>query len=484
MFKRIVALFLTFAILIVTPCFSFACDEKQSSGFILQILFGDDAYSYESNESVKMLMNALYLCSEQCNEQGKDKYSSLRGKGVYLPSFSSINISEGDLLNCSHNAWEHVWPLDEEAQGNRKKVLQRTVNRVFDFGPFNNWFGSSSGKCDSFAAMLYYLHILSDYLADDPEKTKVVVGGRELSGYGGQAVVTINGDMPSFTLAEKNRTQEGIEYSSLDSLGRCGSAFALLSYNAVFSVGERMNIDSIIPSGWNQKQYDSMINAGKLYNRSHLIAHSLSGADNANNLIAGTRYLNESGMKPLEELVRNYIKVTGNHVLYRVTPIFDGDNLIASGVQLEAYSVEDRGQLICFNRYCYNVQPGISINYKNGESSVSDCLVNADGVIPLLTYNPSDNNPDLIYELSKHFGILFEDQKSSSTYTSMISDITSMANEARSIGSRGEKTAQIYLKQKEFAYKYMETLRNYIPLLLQKEKFFKSAFNNNLANAA
>lgn len=485
MVKRIVAVFLIFLILFTTPCFSFACDEKQSTDYITQILFGDDAYSYESNESVTMLMDALYLCSEQSNGQGQDKYAFLKGKRVYLPSFLSINIEESALLGCSHNGWDHVYALDKEAQRNRKKLLQRTVNSVFDFGTFNNWFGSSSGKCNSFAAMLYYLHILSDYLADDPEASKAVVSGREVNGYRGQATISINGNIPVFSDSEKNR-QAGIAYSSRDSLGRCGVAFGVLSYEAIITTGERKNAQDIKPSGWTYDKYPAIVNStpAYLYNRCHLIAHSLSGEEVADNLITGTRYLNETGMKPLEDQVTKYIKETGNHVLYRVTPIFKGDNLVASGVQIEAYSIEDSGKGICFNQYCYNVQPGVSINYTNGNSNISDCLIDAEDVIPLLTNNPSDNKPDLIYELNKHFEILFEDQKSSGTYSSMMDNINSLANEARSIGSRGEKTAQIYVKQKEYAYKYFEVLRNYIPLLLKKEKFFTSAFSKAIKDAA
>ena len=137
------------------------------------------------------------------------------------------------------------------------------------------------------------------------------------------------------------------------------------------SEDERGNISDIEPSGWINKEYDN-IEGGYLYNRCHLIGYQLSN-ENANekNLITGTRYMNTEGMLPFENKVAEYIKETNNHVLYRVTPIFEGNNLVASGVQMEAQSVEDNGKGICFNVYCYNVQPGIIIDYATGESKES-----------------------------------------------------------------------------------------------------------------
>ena len=136
---------------------------------------------------------------------------------------------------------------------------------------------------------------------------------------------------------------------------------------------ERGTIGNIKPSGWNQAKYEGVIDSKPpyLYNRCHLIAYCLT-AENANekNLITGTRYMNVEGMLPFEEQVAKYLDQNDNHVLYRVTPVFDGDNLVASGVLLEAYSVEDNGEGVCFCVYCYNVQPGIEIDYKTGESSL------------------------------------------------------------------------------------------------------------------
>ena len=160
-------------------------------------------------------------------------------------------------------------------------------------------------------------------------------------------------------------------YSSLDPLGRCGTAFACLGKD-LMPTEDRGSIGQVKPSGWQTAKYD-IVDGKYLYNRCHLIGFQLSG-ENANerNLITGTRYLNVEGMLPFENMVADYVKETGNHVLYRITPIFEGDNLVASGVQMEGMSVEDRGESIQFNVYCYNVQPGVSIDYATGIGTAAD----------------------------------------------------------------------------------------------------------------
>lgn len=180
--------------------------------------------------------------------------------------------------------------------------------------------------------------------------------------------VVLNNNKPNFE--ETDFSTESFEkYSDLDALGRCGYAFANLSTDTMPKADEeRESISNVEPSGWINKKYE-IVDGGYLYNRCHLIGYQLS-AENANekNLITGTRYMNTEGMLPFENQVADYIKETDNHVLYRVTPIYDGNNLVASGVQIEAQSVEDNGKGICFNVYCYNVQPGIDIDYSTGES--------------------------------------------------------------------------------------------------------------------
>ena len=181
----------------------------------------------------------------------------------------------------------------------------------------------------------------------------------------------LNNNIPDFGDVEIS-TEEFEYYSNLDSLGRCGYAIANIGVS-LMPTEERGAIGQIKPSGWHTIKYNELIDGNYLYNRCHLIGYQLAG-ENANelNLITGTRYLNVQGMLPFEEQVANYVKNTGNHVLYRVTPIFEEENLVASGVVIEAFSIEDIGKGVCFNVYCYNIQPGISIDYLTGDSWVSD----------------------------------------------------------------------------------------------------------------
>lgn len=190
----------------------------------------------------------------------------------------------------------------------------------------------------------------------------------ELPEYSGEPYVEINGNEPDF--AEEELTEQSFEtYSDLDYLGRCGLAYANVGTD-LMPTAERGNIGQVKPSGWQTVKYDH-VDGKYLYNRCHLIGYQLSG-ENANekNLITGTRYMNVEGMLPFENMVADYVKETDNHVLYRVTPVFDGDNLLAGGVQMEALSVEDGGEGIAYNVYVYNVQPGVEINYATGESAL------------------------------------------------------------------------------------------------------------------
>jgi len=191
--------------------------------------------------------------------------------------------------------------------------------------------------------------------------------------YSGNPYVVINNNIPSFT--ESDFTTKPFEiYSKLDSLGRCGVAYANICEKIMPGEDEeRESISNVKPSGWQTAKYNGIVDGNYLYNRCHLIGYQLS-AENANekNLITGTRYMNVEGMLPFENLVDDYIEENRkNHVLYRVTPIFEGNNLVASGVQMEAYSVEDDGAGVCFNVYIYNVQPGIDIDYATGKSSLA-----------------------------------------------------------------------------------------------------------------
>ena len=184
--------------------------------------------------------------------------------------------------------------------------------------------------------------------------------------FSGEPYVVLQDNQPGFS--QEDFTTDSFEtYSSLDLLGRCGTAYANIGLD-LMPTEERDSIGQVKPSGWQTVKYD-IVDGKYLYNRCHLIGYQLSG-ENANeqNLITGTRYLNVEGMLPFENMVADYVQETGNHVLYRVTPIFQGTELVARGVQMEAESVEDQGEGICFNVYVYNDQPGITIDYATGES--------------------------------------------------------------------------------------------------------------------
>ena len=182
-----------------------------------------------------------------------------------------------------------------------------------------------------------------------------------------EAYTVVNDNIPTFSESEMN-TDSYETYSELDELGRCGVATANIGTD-LMPTEKRDSIGAVKPSGWHTVKYDC-VDGKYLYNRCHLIGFQLT-AENANpeNLITGTRYLNVEGMLPFENMVADYIKETNNHVLYRVTPVYEGDNLVASGVQMEAKSVEDDGEGILFNVFCYNVQPGVEIDYESGEST-------------------------------------------------------------------------------------------------------------------
>ena len=208
----------------------------------------------------------------------------------------------------------------------------------------------------------------TDEKLEEPEEHKQ--GSFDISkipDYSGKAYVSVNDNIPFFTKSELT-TKSFERYSSLDSLGRCGVAYASIGVD-IMPTEERGSIGQVKPTGWHTVKYDC-VDGKYLYNRCHLIGYQLSGENaNTKNLITGTRFMNVDGMLPFENMVADYVKETDNHVLYRVTPIYDGSNLLATGVQMEAYSIEDDGDGICFNVFVYNAQPQISINYANGDSS-------------------------------------------------------------------------------------------------------------------
>lgn len=231
-------------------------------------------------------------------------------------------------------------------------------------------------------------HFLADVPADpSPEPQPVPDPAFDLSdvpAYGGDAYYIVNDDTPFFT-GEDLTTESFETYSELDDLGRCGVAYACLGKD-LMPTEPRGEIGRIKPSGWHTARYDDIIADKYLYNRCHLIGFQLAGEnDNERNLITGTRAMNVEGMLPFENRVADYLETTDNHVLYRVTPVFRNDNLVADGVLIEAYSVEDRGQGICFCVWCYNVQPGVIINYATGESDYDP------------DWQPRQYDPEVVY---------------------------------------------------------------------------------------
>ena len=199
----------------------------------------------------------------------------------------------------------------------------------------------------------------------------------DIPAYAGNSFVILDDNKPAFSKKDRERTDAFETYSDLDELGRCGVAYANIC-KGLMPTEERGAIGMVKPTGWHTVKYDNV--EGKyLYNRCHLIGYQLAG-ENANekNLITGTRYLNVTGMLKFEDQVADYVNETNHHVLYRVTPVFEGDNLVASGVEMEAYSVEDKGEGVSFHVFLYNVQPGITIDYATGESWLDDSKTTED----------------------------------------------------------------------------------------------------------
>lgn len=210
----------------------------------------------------------------------------------------------------------------------------------------------------------------------------------DVPAYSGKAYTSVNGNVPYFSAAELT-TQSFETYSDLDSLGRCGVTYACIGKD-LMPTEERGSIGMVKPTGWHTVRYDDLVDGKYLYNRCHLIGYQLTGENaNTKNLITGTRYLNIEGMLPFENMVADYIQETNNHVLYRVTPIFEGNNLLANGVLMEGYSVEDKGAGVSYCVFAYNVQPGIEIDYATGESKLADGAQQEEQKTATVTPTPS-----------------------------------------------------------------------------------------------
>ena len=211
-----------------------------------------------------------------------------------------------------------------------------------------------------------------EYSDSQPSSSTSDADPNSIPDYSGSDYITLNNNIPNFTEWDfENITGE--HYSELDRLGRCQTAYVMLD-QSMMPTEERGSIGDIKPTGWVQNKYEGVVNSQPpyLYNRCHLIAYALTGQNaNEKNLITGTRYMNATTMLPWEEQVMRYLDDSENHVLYRVTPFFKGSELLARGVEIEAYSVEDNGEGICFHVFVYNVQPGIELDYKTGDNKLA-----------------------------------------------------------------------------------------------------------------
>ncbi len=212
---------------------------------------------------------------------------------------------------------------------------------------------------------------LLERLTDTGAQYADIGAAEDVPAYAGEPWVELNDNVPDFTDTEKQSTVAFETYAPLDALGRCGTAYANVCLE-LMPTEPRGEIGSVRPTGWQLQKYD-FVDGKYLYNRCHLIGYQLTG-ENANerNLITGTRYLNIQGMLDFEDLTADYAEDTGNHVLYRVRPVFDGDDLLCRGVEMEGWSVEDSGRGVCFHVFAYNVQPGVEIDYATGASSPAE----------------------------------------------------------------------------------------------------------------
>lgn len=254
--------------------------------------------------------------------------------------------------------------------------------------------------------------------------------------YEGSPFVAVNDNVPYFTDEEKENAKTNVFeiYSELDNLGRCGVAFANIC-RELMPTEDRESLSSVTPSGWKNKQYDSdLVDGGWIYNRAHIIGFQLAGEQaNNKNLITGTRYFNVDGMLTFENMIADHIKESGGHVLYRVTPIYDGNNLVAEGVLMEAWSVEDNGESICFNVFCFNVQPGITINYATGDNWL-------DSEAPNFSENENGENTN---EEIKHYILNTNSKKFHKTDCQYAQDI-SEKNKQEYEGTREDIVGQGY----------------------------------------
>ena len=286
-----------------------------------------------------------------------------RKKGSPLTKFAMLMAALMCMLQAGCSTSDNVAEIATEAQ------VQEVIEQETETQEIAAEETESEAAGDTESSTEEKKKITASYAAIQQAElsTEVAISPDEVPAYSGDPYVEVNGNIPQFE-EEELSTSSYEYYSDLNSLGGCGVVYACIGTD-IMPTEERGEIGQVKPTGWHTVKYD-VVDGKYLYNRCHLIGYQLTGENaNTKNLITGTRYLNVKGMLPFENMVADYVKETGNHVMYRVTPVFEGDNLLASGVQIEAESVEDKGDGILFNVYCYNVQPEVTIDYATGESS-------------------------------------------------------------------------------------------------------------------
>lgn len=277
------------------------------------------------------------------------------------------------------------------------------------------------------------------------------VSSDNIPDFSGNMTVVVDNNNPDFT--SKDLTTKSYEsYSNLDSEGRCQAAQACVGKD-IMPKGKRGAIGMVKPTGWHTVKYDK-VDGKYLYNRCHLIAYQLTGENaNSKNLITGTRSFNVDGMLPYEEMVGDYVRETGNHVLYRVTPVFDGDDLVAKGVQMEAMSVEDKGEDIKFNVFVYNVQDGVKIDYETGDSE-------ADNSVHVTTENS---------EASKKYHTSQNSANSSNNSNTKTNSNSSNTKTSTSQEIRGNSRSKVYHCPGQRDYDRMGTSKYLVTFKSEKE---------------
>lgn len=353
---------------------------------------------------------------------------------------SEIDISSGEQENLFENSDETI--IQNSTDAKEEEVIQNLTGKQDEGVVQNNPVETNKPEKD-------LSEIRKEALANIPN-------------YSNKAYVIVNNNVPFFTTNDLT-TKSYEKYSNLDKLGRCGTAIACVGKD-IMPTEERGNIGSVKPTGWHSVRYQG-VDGLYLYNRCHLIGYQLT-AENANpqNLITGTRYMNVEGMLPFENMIADYVKEMGNHVLYRVTPIFKDNNLLASGVLMEGKSVEDNGKGIEFNVYCYNVQPGIKIDYTNGDNSGpgyigGDMTLNNNSANKPNTntstqnsnnsqnnYNNVDDN-NSITEIYPNVGNTNNNSDKEVEYTYMLNTNTKKFHETdcRSVKQMSEKNKKLYI---------------------------------------